>query len=103
MAGDGVVPEGEGKPADTEVGKVVRGQIDGDLDGNSGRVVEQHKVLQCLMAFDVVGRDLQGEGGQLGGVVLLASRMTGYWDERARSSRVKRSSGKAGFRISVTR
>ena len=58
VAGDGVVPERERKAAGLEIGKVIGGQIDWDLDRNGGGIIEQHKALECLMAFDVVGRNL---------------------------------------------
>ena len=36
VAGDRVVAEREGKAVGAEVGKVIRGEVDGDLHGNGG-------------------------------------------------------------------
>ena len=56
----GLGAEGKGEAVGTEVRKVFRCEVDGDLYGNGGRVVEQHEPLQRLMALLVGGCNLQG-------------------------------------------
>ena len=73
VSGDHLGVDGEIEPAASIVGDIVARQVNGNLDSDRHRVVDEHEALQRFMALPICRADGQRKRGQAGCVVLLPS------------------------------